>query len=41
VIALSFSKRAEEKIDAAGGKCLGISEILDENPKGNKIRIIE
>ena len=41
VAALGFSKRAEEKIDAAGGRCLKITEILDENPKGNKIRIIE
>jgi large subunit ribosomal protein L18e len=41
VVALGFSKKAEEKIDSAGGKCLNISEILDENPKGSKIRIIE
>jgi len=41
VVALDFSKKAEEKIGAAGGKCLDIIEILDENPKGNKIRIIE
>ncbi len=41
VVALGFSKKATEKIDAAGGKCLDITEILDENPKGSKIRIIE
>ena len=41
VVALGFSKKAEEKIGAAGGKCLNITEILDENPKGSKIRIIE
>lgn len=41
VVALGFSKKASEKIDAAGGKCLDITEILDENPKGSKIRIIE
>jgi large subunit ribosomal protein L18e len=41
VVALNFSKKAEEKIAAAGGECLDISEILDKNPKGNKIRIIE
>lgn len=41
VVALGFSKRAEEKIGAAGGRCLNITEILDENPKGNKVRIIE
>lgn len=41
VVAFGFSKKAEEKIGAAGGKCLKITEILDENPKGNNIRIIE
>ncbi len=41
VVALNFSKKAEEKIAAAGGECLNMSEILDKNPKGNKIRIIE
>lgn len=41
VVALGFSKKAEEKIEAAGGKCLEILEIIDENPKGSKIRIIE
>ncbi len=41
VVALGFSQKAEEKIAAAGGECLEISQILDENPKGSKIRIIE
>ncbi|MGZ7046845.1 MAG: 50S ribosomal protein L18e [Methanobacterium sp.] len=41
VVALGFSKSAEVKIDSAGGRCLSITEILDENPKGSKIRIIE
>jgi large subunit ribosomal protein L18e len=41
VVALGFSKKAEEKIAVAGGECLDISEILDKNPKGSKIRIIE
>lgn len=41
VAAMGFSKKAQEKIDAAGGKCLNITQILDENPKGSKIRIIE
>lgn len=41
VAALNFSGKAEEKIAAAGGECLNISQILDENPKGSKIRIIE
>ncbi|MEN4007202.1 MAG: 50S ribosomal protein L18e [Methanobacteriaceae archaeon] len=41
VAALGFSKKAEEKIGAAGGRCLNITEILNENPKGSKIRIIK
>jgi len=41
VVALGFSEKAEEKIAAAGGECLNISEILEENPKGKGIRIIE
>ncbi|MBI5681231.1 MAG: 50S ribosomal protein L18e [Methanobacterium sp.] len=41
VVALGFSKKAEEKIAAAGGECLNFSGILDKNPKGSKIRIIE
>ena len=41
VAALKFSKRAQEKIENAGGVCLSISEILEENPKGSNIRIME
>ena len=41
VAALSFSQAAQEKILTAGGECLDIAEILEKNPKGSKIRIIE
>jgi large subunit ribosomal protein L18e len=41
IAALSFSKRAEEKIGISGGECLDIFEIIEKNPKGSKIRIIE
>jgi len=41
VAALSFSKNAEEKIETVGGECLNIYELLERNPKGSKIRIIE
>ncbi|WP_461462955.1 50S ribosomal protein L18e [Methanobrevibacter sp.] len=41
VAALKFSETAVEKINSAGGKCLTISEILEENPKGSNIRIME
>lgn len=41
VAALHFSQRAQKKIHKAGGKCLEISQIMEENPKGSRIRIIE
>lgn len=41
VAAISFSKRAKEKIGSSGGECLDIFEIMEKNPKGRKIRIIE
>ncbi len=33
VYALSFSKSAREKIERAGGKCLSIQNLVDENKK--------
>jgi large subunit ribosomal protein L18e len=41
IAALSFSQQAQKKIDNAGGKCLEISQLMEENPKGSGIRIIE
>ncbi|KZX17744.1 50S ribosomal protein L15 [Methanobrevibacter cuticularis] len=41
VVALNFSQNAQEKIEEAGGECISISDILDKNPKGNNIRILE
>jgi large subunit ribosomal protein L18e len=41
VVAIGFSKMAQEKIEKAGGECFDISAMLDKNPKGNNIRIIE
>jgi large subunit ribosomal protein L18e len=41
VAALDFSKSAEAKIVGAGGECLEINQLLDENPKGSGVRIIE
>jgi len=40
VAALSFSEKAKSKIEASGGKCLTILELLRENPKGSNVRII-
>ena len=41
VVALKFSAKAQEKIESAGGKCLSIDEIMEANPKGSNIRIME
>ncbi len=35
-----FSKSAKQKIEAAGGKLLSISELVKKNPKGKNVRII-
>ncbi|WP_406657879.1 50S ribosomal protein L18e [Methanolobus sp. ZRKC2] len=41
VVALSFSSTAKEKITDLGGKCLTIEQVLEENPKGSGIRILQ
>ena len=40
VAALSFSESAKRKIEEVGGRCLTIMQLLEENPKGNNIRIM-
>ena len=40
IAALSFSVRAREKIEAANGRALRIEELVDENPKGSRVRIL-
>jgi large subunit ribosomal protein L18e len=40
VAALGFSGQAMSKINAAGGKCLGIEKLMKEHPKGNGIKIL-
>lgn len=39
--AFAFSKQAESKILGAKGKCLSIQELVEKNPKGTNVRIIE
>lgn len=39
--AFHFSEKAKQKINAAGGSCLTIEELLEKNPKGSNIRIME
>ena len=41
VVALKFSAKAQEKIESAGGECISIDEIMESNPKGSNIRIME
>jgi len=40
VAAFSFSDEARRKIGAAGGKTLTITELMEQNPKGQKVRIL-
>jgi len=41
VAALSFSSLAKDKIETAGGECLTIIQLMESNPKGSGVRIIE
>ncbi len=41
VVAFKFSARAQEKIENAGGECISIDEIMETNPKGSNIIIME
>ncbi len=40
VAAFKFSESAKKKIEAAGGKCMSIEELIQENPKGSNVRIL-
>ncbi|RMG31676.1 MAG: 50S ribosomal protein L18e [Methanobacteriota archaeon] len=40
VAAVAFSKSAQEKIAAANGKAIKIMDLVEENPKGSRVRII-
>jgi large subunit ribosomal protein L18e len=41
VAAFSFSAEAKSKISKAKGKCLSISELIEDNPKGSNVKIME
>jgi large subunit ribosomal protein L18e len=41
VAAFNFSSSAVEKIARAGGKCITLSDLLDDSPKGTGVRIME
>ncbi|MCD6357256.1 MAG: 50S ribosomal protein L18e [Thermoprotei archaeon] len=40
VAAYAFSRRAREKIEAAGGRVLTIPQLIRENPRGSRVRIL-
>ena len=40
IVAFAFSASAKESIEKANGKCLSIQQLLELNPKGQKVRII-
>ena len=40
VAALGFSRQAVEKIRAAGGKVVHILQLIEENPRGSRVKII-
>ncbi len=40
VAALGFSSQAMSKIASAGGKCLNIEKLMQEQPKGTGIKIL-
>lgn len=39
--AFAFSEQAQKKITSAGGKCLTLNELVEKNPKGTNIKILE
>ncbi len=41
IAALNFSKKAALKIDNAGGECMEINQLLEKNPKGTGVKIIQ
>ncbi|NOZ81578.1 MAG: 50S ribosomal protein L18e [Candidatus Micrarchaeota archaeon] len=40
ISALSFSKKAREKIKLAGGKAISIQELVKNNPRGSNVRVM-
>ncbi|NLX48456.1 MAG: 50S ribosomal protein L18e [Methanospirillum sp.] len=40
VAALNFSAQAADKITEAKGTCMTIEELLNDNPKGSRVRIL-
>ena len=41
VAAFSFSKGAKQRIESVGGECIPLFKIVDKNPNGKNLKIIE
>lgn len=41
IAAFKFSRQAKRRIEDADGKTLSVEELLDENPEGENIKIME
>ena len=41
VAAFHFSEKARKKVNDTGGACLSIEELMEKNPKGTNVRIME
>lgn len=40
IVAMAFSKQAVEKVKSIGGRVMHIIEFLNENPKGNRVKVV-
>jgi len=38
--AFSFSEGAKAKIKKAGGSCVSLNKLADENPEGSKVKVL-
>ncbi len=40
VAAFKFSDQAKEKIEKAGGRCMSLDALAEENPRGTKVILL-
>lgn len=41
VAAFDFSRSARQKVESAGGECLPIAQLVERNPDGTDVRILQ
>ena len=41
VAALKFSEAAKAEIEKAGGECISIADLVEKNPKGSNVKIMQ